>query len=119
MVALRNMNQKLETKISEIMKKWEKVKIVEETSSQILKKYKELYEIIAHLNMEKNQLFRENDELKQNFYLKKKLVSEELESNSMNQNNNSNQESSKRNRNARSSNMTSSKSVRSSKNTYY
>ena len=49
MAALRNMNSKLEGKINEVMKKWEKVKLIEETSNQIQRKYKDMYEIIANL----------------------------------------------------------------------
>lgn len=49
LVALRNMNIKLESKLSEVMKKWEKIKYFEETSNQIHKKYNDLYEIIANL----------------------------------------------------------------------
>ena len=49
MSALRNMNIKLESKTSEIMKKWEKIKVLEETSTKIQKKYKKLYECIANL----------------------------------------------------------------------
>jgi len=43
------MNIKLENKINEIMKKFGKIRILEETSSQIQKKYNDLYDIITNL----------------------------------------------------------------------
>jgi hypothetical protein len=49
LIALRNMNVKLESKLSEVMKKWEKIKYFEDASTQIQKKYNDLYEIIANL----------------------------------------------------------------------
>ena len=48
-MALRSMNVKLENKIKELMKNCGKIRVLEETSTTIQKKYTDLYEIIANL----------------------------------------------------------------------
>lgn len=52
MTALRNMNSKLKNEINKLMKKWGKIRILEETSSQIQKKFENLFEIISNLYLD-------------------------------------------------------------------